>query len=142
MSRPLPWRLVDLQVAIVLLGVGGLTASAGWWGASHTPTVPHQVPWAGLAVAGLVVGQFGMAWVVVAGRLALRRRHGAMAAHPGLATATETASSLSDAMVVASERMTRYHRPACPAVAGKAVVAAPLDAHRRAGRRPCDLCRP
>jgi hypothetical protein len=135
--------VLDVQAAIVLLGAGGLTAVAGWWGASHTATVSHQMPWAGLAVAGLVVGQFGAAWMVVAGRVALRRRHGTMAGRLVLVAASVAATRpVGDDVAVAGERMTRYHRPTCPAVGGKATATAPVEVHRRAGRRPCDLCRP
>lgn len=38
--------------------------------------------------------------------------------------------------------MTRFHRPGCPAIAGRPVTAATLDAHEGAGRAPCGICTP
>lgn len=45
-------------------------------------------------------------------------------------------------VLVSSPSMSRYHRPDCLLVAGKAVKATSLAAHRRAGRKPCQVCRP
>jgi len=85
-SQPLPWRLADVRAAVVLIGLGALVAVAGWWGASHTAAVGKQVPWTAVAVVGLVVGQLGATWVVLSGRMALRRRHGALAARVAVMT--------------------------------------------------------
>ena len=142
MTRPLPWRLADVRAALLLIGVGGLVAAAGWWGASQSVTVPKQVPWTGVAVAGLLAAHHGAAWIVLAGRIALRRRHGVLAVQLSLVADGRAAVPAIDGVLVAGERMTRFHRPTCLAVAGKSVGAAPLGAHRDAGRRPCDLCRP
>jgi hypothetical protein len=141
-SQPLPWRLADVRAAVVLMGLGALAATAGWWGVSRTAAVGEQVPWTGVAVLGLVVGELGAVWVVLSGRMALRRRHGALAARVVVMTSDRIALRTAPGTVVAGERMTRYHRPGCAATAGKAVAAQSVDAHRRAGRSPCDLCRP
>ena len=48
----------------------------------------------------------------------------------------------SASVLVSSPSMSLYHRPECLMVSGKAVKAASLASHRRAGRRPCQVCRP
>ena len=136
-----PWRVLDVQVAVALAGIGGLVALTGWWGASETATVGDQVAWTAVAVAGLLLAQLGTGWLLLAGRVALRKRHGRLAGRLALA-GTGVGPQPESGVVVAGAPMTRYHRPGCMAVAGKAVEATPVEAQRRAGRRPCHLCRP
>ncbi|HYH49383.1 MAG TPA: hypothetical protein VEG38_07520 [Acidimicrobiia bacterium] len=137
------WRVLDVQASVALAGIGGLIALAGWWGTSQSATVADQVPWTALAVAGLLTAQLGTVWLILAGRLALRRRHGGLARRLSACAGAAGASGPErSAVVVAAAAMTRYHRPDCAAVAGKAVEEASVEAQRRAGRRPCGLCTP
>ena len=48
----------------------------------------------------------------------------------------------SAAGLVATARMTRYHRPGCSLAAGKEVSAATRAEQSAAGRRPCGVCTP
>ena len=43
---------------------------------------------------------------------------------------------------VSAPAMTRYHRPGCLAAAGKPFTLDARAGHERAGRRPCEMCRP
>lgn len=138
-----PWRALDVQLAVALAGAGALIALAGWWGTSHSAAVADQVPWSAVAVAGLLLAQLGTVWLVLAGRLALRRRHGGLAHRLALTGRVAAATKArARGVVVASAAMTRYHRPDCAAAIGKAVEETPVEAQRRAGRRPCRLCNP
>jgi hypothetical protein len=134
--------VVHVQAAVALVGAGALIASAGWWGTSHSAVVPDQVLWTAVAIAGLLVEQLGTAWLLLAGRLALRRRHGRLAHRLALAGGAIATGPEGGGIVVAGARMTRYHRRDCAAVVGKAVVEASAAEQRRAGRRPCQLCLP
>lgn len=48
----------------------------------------------------------------------------------------------SSAVLVASERLVRFHRADCPMAAGRGYAEALYQTHRDAGRLPCGVCRP
>jgi hypothetical protein len=136
-----PWPRSDRVVVGALQALGFGLLALSWLGVSGTTTFSRQIAWVNVGGAGLLAVVFGAALWVHRGRRLVGQRLGfdvsvrrpARAAGPtGLAQAVDT--------FVSAAGMSRYHRPDCPAVAGKSVTGAGADAHRAEGRRPCGLC--
>jgi hypothetical protein len=97
-----------------------------------------------VGVLGVIVGGAGIVYWLCAGRREVGKRRLALLPDlaPAAGAAEELASEEIPGALLAADNMTRYHTSDCPFVAGKVVVAAPAISHRRAGRRPCGVCRP
>jgi hypothetical protein len=121
-------------------------AVAGWAGASGEVLVSRQLPWAALAGAAVVVaGAANAGWLLTGRRAVAERQASALGrAFPAVVRLfpSERPSAAPGDEPVAGPGMTRYHRPTCLLAAGKDVAPAPVGLHRRAGRRPCELCAP
>lgn len=142
-ARALPWRLVDVLVLWVLLAVGALALVLSWWGVSATTRLSRQVAWLDLGVLGVLIAEGGVALWLCVGRRAVGKRRRLLL--PDLSPTAESVTLRAaggPGEWVAADNMTRYHTPECAFVIGKAVRAAPTISHRRAGRRPCGVCRP
>jgi hypothetical protein len=95
-----------------------------------------------LGIAGLLVGAFGgVRWLAAVVKAVRIRKAAAVALVRSRFVPAGTAGTAGPAEgFVAAARMTRYHRPGCPLVAGKDVSAATPAEHSAAGRRPCGVC--
>lgn len=127
-----------------LNAAGATLAVLGWWQASDAITVRSQVPWTNVAVAGLILSGLGNALWLVAGRRAVYEAQKTLSPslrHSPIATG-EAMRPTEDERAVSAEGWTRYHRPDCILVRGKAVFSEPARRHLQAGRSPCGVCRP
>jgi hypothetical protein len=141
-------------VAAVLLPLGLLVILLGWYGAAHTPYLFEQVPYlisGGLLGLGLVTGAgllyFG-GWVAKSAAAQQRAAEETLTLlrdiRDGLGTAPRTPAATAGAnghiRFVATARGSMWHRPDCPAVAGRE------DLHEvgpdGGGLQPCSLCDP
>jgi hypothetical protein len=138
-----PWSRADLVGFGAMTAVGGALLGLGWFGAADRLELGRQVAYLNIGVAGLLVGAAGgLSWLRSGLRSVRTRKAGVLAelrtqtagAAPDVTVATATAA------YVASDAMTRYHRPGCSFVAGKEVAASTLVAHTAAGRKPCGMC--
>jgi hypothetical protein len=120
---------------------GAALVAAAWWGSSLALTVGHQVVWANVGFAGLAVACLGDAWWLATGRRAVDRRQ-----RDALETVRRARPLLSSrvlaADLVAVPEATRYHRPSCALVDGKAVREGARAGHESSGLQPCGVCRP
>lgn len=139
---PPPWtpRVLALTAGTSLLGVVLLVV--GWFGTSGEARLADQVAGLDLAVIGSAVAAAGQAAWLLHGRrhVGLLRRQvlgGVEWARPVAPTTKGQASD--DGARVVVPGTTRYHRPGCLLVAGKATE--PLG-RGAASLSPCEVCRP
>jgi hypothetical protein len=160
-DAPLPWRTSHGVVTSIGLTLGAAGLVASWSATSRTARLSEQIGWMNLGVAAVMVIGATLAMVIMAGRRAIGLRQARLAALlegvlvgrlpavetagsveapvPGDADAAEDTAGRPPRLVWASG-MTRYHREDCQLALGKQVRAASLNAHDKAGRRPCDVC--
>jgi len=153
-----PWTSDHLVALLVANLVGIVAMAAGWWVAHRATDLSDQVAWSNLAIIGLAfTGAADGLWLA-RGRQAVRRARQVTvgripeviypADRPSAATAQGRAAAngnghrVAAGSLLASEQMTRYHHADCLLVAGKPARAAGRSVHERAGRRPCEVCRP
>lgn len=151
-----PWRVNDV-VVVYLANLAGATCLAlAWWGASGVGRFGDQLAWVELGIGGLVVAGTGNALWLLHGRGTVGRRRrdllhtfelptessGVGGDEPGAAEPVPAAAAAARDQLVAAAGMTRYHRPECQLVAGKAALPASRSAHERAARIPCGICLP
>jgi hypothetical protein len=142
-SRPeSPWSAEDLLRWTVVVVAGAGVTAAGWWAAAGKVRFDSQVPFANVALLGLLIGAYAqLAWLVRGWR-AVADRKAVLLSHPALGTAGELAVSGSRETLVAVRGLRRYHRADCPLAVARQVVPAPKAAHETEGRQPCGICRP
>ena len=142
----LPWRRSDLHQAITLAVLGGIVVLTGWEGISQTDDFNTQLLWIVVGAAGVIVAGVGAALWLTAGFRNLRTRMLALPAETARrlsvldAPPAASAAPLSSAYVTA-DSMTRWHRAACPLVAGKQGLRA-IDPTTMPQLRPCGVCTP
>lgn len=165
-----PWPGDHLVGLLVANSVGIILIFVAWWEASGLGRARDQLAWLNLGVLGLVVagGANGL-WlargrrVVVLARVAVLPRpprmelsgsaNGRVPTSNGRVSvggnrpAVRRAGPSSRAArtvggLVSGEAMSFYHRAGCLLVTGKQVGGAGRAEHERAGRRPCEVCRP
>jgi hypothetical protein len=143
-----PWRRTDRVGFLVTTAIGVVLVAVSWFGASDATSLGTQVRWVNAGVVGVIVLGAGTALWILAGRRAAGRLRRTIIASPELARRLAAPSERTDRKAagvdapVAVKGLTRYHRPECPLVADRPVVAASPRAHGRQGRRPCGVCLP
>jgi hypothetical protein len=135
------------QLGFADLGVAGIVVgatSAALWLASGRRAVGErqEAALAALAALGFPAGGIGRKTSEPARALPEPAEDATAAEAPAPPRAEPGARRRGGATLVASARMTRYHRPDCPLVVGKPAVAMTRQAHERSGRRPCGVCEP
>jgi hypothetical protein len=149
-TRGLPLDRVLLITGGILLPLGLILILVGWYGASHTPWLFEQIPYAvsgGLLGAALVIagGFFYFGYWLTRVVEETRRQTDLLASMldrlGGAGAASGNGSSgVGASGLVATATGTMLHRPDCPVVAGK-------DGLRRVsagtkGFDPCKICDP
>lgn len=154
-SRTRPWRGVQVAGVAAANAVAVAFTIVAWWAASGTGTATDQVGWSSLALVGAVIAAASNTWFLARGRQMVRLAEGAVMgerrfvpfrsdtlppAANGSSRRTHPVPASGDYLAVPGT--SRYHRPSCPLVTGKAVEDGPPSAHEQAGRRACEVCEP
>jgi hypothetical protein len=134
-----------LLAATTLLGFG--LVAAGWFGTSGEVEVRREVPWLNLGVTGVLLLSAGQTqWILAARKRVGERRVRLLPDGRPATVAVPAPARLSAvpalATVVATEAMTRYHRPDCQLVAGKPATSDRRETHEADGRTACTICQP
>jgi hypothetical protein len=137
-----PWDRRHVVGFTVSTAIGAGLLGASYLGVSAEVHLKDQVLFLDLGIAGLLVGTVGgVRWLAAVLKSVRIRKAAAVAlVRSRLVPAGTAGPAGSTEGLVAAARMTRYHRPGCPLVGGKAVSAATLAEHSAAGRRPCGVC--
>ena len=143
-ARLAPWTGRDAAVAAGAGGLGAVTLVAAWAGASGATTLAQQTGWISTGIGGILFASVGGSyWFLQGRRTVSRRRRAWIVGERNRRAANERRAVGTDgAQFVAGVSMTRYHRPGCPLVSGKPVLADAREAHEQGGRRSCGVCRP
>jgi hypothetical protein len=132
-----------LPHALLMAGSGIVAMLVAWIKVASSLHVDRQISWTGLSLVGAVLVCAGAGLAATSGErvflLHLQRLGAALAVNDPSATTNGT-GPLPPTGLVATETMSRYHRPGCPLTAGKPVVPASQVDHQRAGRLPCGVC--
>lgn len=137
-----PWRRADAVRLVLMASIGFVLLLGSWLRTSAVAEFDRQLPWVNCGGFGVVVGGVALArWVLIGRqRVTARGRELFGEISEGGRRMTEEVGPSGE--FVATDDMTRYHRGHCLLVARKAAHAQSLAAHRSAGRRPCEVCRP
>lgn len=141
-GRTPPWSLADARTAFLPVALGGVVLGWTWWESSGTGKLDEQTTAVVFAVLGAAVCVAGcFAWVA-AGRRAVHERRVVVigALELELERSPRGASVTADTEhdgVVGVAGTSRYHRPGCLLVRGKAV-----EPGATSGRTACEMCRP
>jgi hypothetical protein len=144
---------VLLIVGSVLVPLGGVLIILGWWGASHTVWVYEQIPYAisgGVLGLGLVFAggfcyfAYWLSQIVYSLRRDAEETRAVLGRIESLLAAAPTASApastpASPSTFLATPNGTVFHRPDCPAVAGRDGV---REVTADNGLSPCRICEP
>ncbi len=143
-----PWRPgTSARWWVAQMVVAGVVIAAAW-AAGGRGSVQGQIPWLNVAVLAAVVSAVANGlWIVSARRAFGARRRLVLGAldvtvHDGLDANPSPAGTPGEESPVAVPGLQRYHRPGCPLVAGRTLVAATGPDHDAAGRVPCGWCTP
>lgn len=140
------WTTQDLVAVVVANVVGVVLLAWAWWVTSGSDTPDAKLAWLNVSALGVAVAGVGNGWWLARGRRQVVAARVAVFSRAVPASARAVPGSVplpvGDAVLLAAPGTSRYHRPGCPMVAGKAAAAAPRRAHERAGRRPCEVCEP
>jgi hypothetical protein len=140
-----PW---GLRALLALVGVDLVVLGAvvtAWYQAAQLATPQEQIGWLDLAGVALLVGLGAHTGWLVAGRRAVGSRSRAVAtATDGVLSPLTADGALhhADELVVTAERMTLFHRPSCPLVAGRDLEPLDVTAALARGLGACAICEP
>ena len=146
MTTGSPWNRAATVELAAAFAVGAVVLGVAWFGASGATVIADQIPWLNLAVLGAVLPGIAAGRWVLRGHQAVRRRTDDLSGGfwiSGLGDVLQPVPTANGREgFVSHPAMTRYHRSGCLAAAGKAVALESRAVHERAGRTPCEMCRP
>ena len=141
--RPEPWPAAALRWLLAANGVALAMIAVSWWGAGGATSTSTALSWLYLAPGGvLVAGAANGIWLLRGRRAVGLERIALLPRRRAVLSAPSGSAVPASSPLLATALMNHYHGPECPVVAGKRIRPLPVDAHRRAGRRPCGICRP
>jgi len=146
-ARPI-WGSRRPTVALVGNSVGFTLIVTAWWAISGARSLPHQLAWLNVGVAGLILsGLTNQSWLVKGRRVLRRERISTFPPALPMKTRVRAATPGSPEQLVTVAGTLRYHRPGCLLVRGKAVTVAtgtgPSNGSTSKGSiRACEVCRP
>ena len=137
-----PWVRQDVVRWTVTVVLGAAASGLAWWLTADRVEFHQQVPYASLGVGGLLVGGYAhLSWLLRGRRAVGVRRLHLLGAPAGRRSDGRSAGTGPGATVfLAVEGRTRYHRPGCPLLDGRATVTGSPAMHEAAARRPCGVC--
>ncbi len=137
-STLMAWRDGDVLMVVLTALVCVVAITVGWFGASGSATLTHQVAYLNLAVAGFAVFAGGNCLWLLRGRRAVGERRAALIAlEPAepVRQAPAAVPATASWQLVRGAGMRRLHQPDCPLVAGK-----PVEPVGLADGEPCGVC--
>jgi hypothetical protein len=146
-----PWPVAELIRVYAVNAASTVALLAAWWASSGTVRNSTQVMALAVAVTALVVSGSGNAVWLMVGRRAVGMRRaalrsrleelvGSLDAQAPLPYPEPVAAADDAGPLLTLRNGTRYHRPGCELVTGKATVAWSADS--RSDRKPCGVCLP
>jgi hypothetical protein len=148
---PAPWSRRRVAGVVAANAAGLALVFVGWWQSAGTTRVATELDWFNLCVGGLVVsGVANGLWLVmlrrsvtITGLAVLGAPKSPMPVDPDCSAALERGPrSLPAEQLFAVPGLSRFHRPACPLIAGKPATISSVSTHERSGRRRCEVCEP
>jgi hypothetical protein len=139
-----PWSDDDVS-RVVLTNVAGLAlVLAGWYESAGTGSTRTGLAWlcvslGGLAAAGVANGLWLLRGLRAIGFAGVAVLPPPKTSAPAIFIPDAKRRGLG---VVSGAGMSRYHRPGCPLVVGKAVTASDRRALEGSGLSPCGVCEP
>lgn len=147
-EQPWPWRVADLVSVTATDLVGLALILSGYYVVAHTADPGRQLLGVNLSVGGLIIALVANAvWLLSGVREVGLLRRELLSRRPLLEGSSrrvdgEQRPAAALDHLVSAPTMTLYHRPSCPAVQGKHVIAEGLSSHHKRGRKECTLCLP
>lgn len=157
LREPVPWRRLDLLVALALAVIGLAVLALGYWAAAGEVRLREQEIWVCLAIFGTAIAALGGVWLVTIAlrEVALARQQvladiaEVMGWSVGLGRRgrlvigdpdrTDPTGPIWIGLVSAPE-MTLAHRPECPIARNKPVVAVSAAQIAERGLAKCGMC--
>jgi hypothetical protein len=122
------------MIALVGNSVGLTLIVTAWWTTSGARSIPQQLAWLNIGIAGLILGGLSNLFWLGEGRRVLRRERISVP----LKTRVRSTIPASHEQRVTVAGTLRYHRRGCVLVRGKAVTVSTGNGSIRA----CEVCRP
>ena len=144
-TTALPWTRRDAIRLAAGFVTGTVLLSIAWFGSSGQTAAADQMRWLNLGVLGAFLPGMAAGQWVLRGHQAVRQRAADHTLWLEIALGPDGPRDAADSgpdRFVSAPAMTRYHRPGCLAAAGKPFTLDARAGHERAGRRPCEMCRP
>ena len=125
--------------ALVGNSVGLTLIVTAWWTTSGARSIPHQLFWLNVGIAGLILsGLTNLSWLGE-GRRVLRRERISLP----MKTRVRSTTPGSHEQLVTVAGTLRYHRPGCVLVRSKAVtVSTGTGSTSKGSIWACEVCRP
>jgi len=136
-----PWTRDDVLLTALLIAIGCVLWTIGWYRVSGRTAMDEQVAPFDLAAFGVAVVGAGQARWFVNGRRAVdARRRVLIGSDAVLASTSGGSMTQREDLFCGSERF--FHRLECPMVLDRTWPPASRSAHEQAGRVPCGVCSP
>lgn len=133
-----PWTRLDAATTALLIAVGALLWTIGWYRVANKPSMGDQIAPLNLTVVGLaVIGAGQVLWFLRGRRIIDERRRALLGDEPAPVAADAPADG-----ELFTGAYGLYHRQACAMVTDRDWAPTARVAHESAGRAPCGVCAP